>query len=222
MIVADRKPLEEIIAALEEAKKILVVGCGTCVAVCRVGGEKEVGLLAAELRLASRFRHDERTLTEAVVQRQCEAEFVDELTDVVPGHDAILSLGCGAGTQFLAQRFSPLPVVPAVNTQFIGVTLGDGDWSEYCQACGDCVLHLTGGICPIARCSKSLLNGPCGGSAGGSCEIDSNVQCGWQLIYDRLTAQGRADRLGRIIKPKNWQTSRDGGPRRIQRQESEQ
>ena len=108
----------------------------------------------------------------------------------------------------------PVPVVPAVNTTFLGAALEQGVWAERCQGCGDCVLEITGGICPIARCSKSLLNGPCGGSSEGKCEIDPEVDCGWQLIYDRLSALGKLENLNRMLPARDWSTSRDGGPRR--------
>ncbi len=217
MIVAERKPLDELIASLEGAQDILVAGCGSCVAVCMAGGQQEVALAAAEIRLGLKLRGVEATVTEATIQRQCDDEFVDELVEAVEDKDVVLSMGCGAGVQFLAQRFAPLRVVPGLNTNFIGVTLERGVWTEYCQACGDCVLDLTGGICPIARCSKSLLNGPCGGSANGVCEIDDSVECAWQLIHDRLAAQGRIEQIYQVIEPKDWKTSRDGGPRKLQR-----
>jgi ferredoxin len=219
VIVGERKPLDEIIEQLEGAKKILLAGCGTCVSVCMAGGEKEVGLLATELRMALKLRGVEATTSEITVQRQCDEEFLEAMAGAVAGHDVILSTGCGAGIQFVARRFAPVRVVPALNTKFIGVTLGPGDWAEYCQACGDCVLHLTGGICPVSRCSKSLLNGPCGGSSKGHCEISTEVECAWQLIYDRLKAQGRLEQMGRVVKPKDWRSSRDGGPRRVRREE---
>ncbi len=88
-------------------------------------------------------------------------------------------------------------------------------WEERCQACGNCILDLTGGICPIARCSKQLLNGPCGGSQNGVCEIDPEVACAWQLIWERMSALGLLDQLMELQPPKDWSTSRDGGPRRI-------
>jgi hypothetical protein len=104
-----------------------------------------------------------------------------------------------------------------LNTSFLGLPKEQGVWAERCAACGDCILHLTGGICPIARCSKSLLNGPCGGSEDGHCEIDPEVDCAWQLIYDRLTSMNKTHVLLNIQPPKNWKTSRDGGPRKIVR-----
>lgn len=220
MIVADRKPLEEILENVEGASKILVAGCGTCVAVCMAGGDKEAKLLASELRLALKLRGAPAEVEVATVQRQCDVEFLDELEPLAKGADLIVSVACGAGIQFIAERFEPVRVIPGVNTTFIGANLGAGDWKEYCQSCGSCVLDQTGGVCPIARCSKSLLNGPCGGSDGGHCEINPDIDCAWQLIYDRMKALGRLDRMRKIIAPKDWKSSRDGGPRRITREDA--
>jgi hypothetical protein len=107
------------------------------------------------------------------------------------------------------------PIFPAVNTCFIGVTEERGEWTERCQACGDCILATTGGICPIARCSKRMSNGPCGGSADGKCEVGKDTACGWHLIYERLKELGQLDRFERPTDPKDWSKSRDGGPRKI-------
>ena len=141
------------------------------------------------------------------------------LKDAIEGVDMVLSLGCGIGVQALAERFPKSIVVPGLNTSFLGLPTEQGVWAERCAACGDCILGLTGGICPIARCSKSLLNGPCGGSSKGKCEINDQTDCAWQLIYDRLAGQGRLDLLMEIRPPKNWKTSRDGGPRKIVRED---
>jgi len=219
MIVGERKPLEEIFESIEGAKDILVAGCGTCVAVCMAGGEKEVGMLAAELRMGARLRGLDIDVSEATAQRQCDKEYLETLREHVEGKDLVISMACGIGVQYLALNYEPVRVVPGINTDFLGANLDVGEWAEYCQNCGDCVLADTGGICPIARCSKSLLNGPCGGSANGKCEIDPTVDCAWQLIYDRMKALGRLDRLSEVHPPKSWKTSRDGGPRRLVRED---
>ncbi|MBM4319628.1 MAG: hypothetical protein FJ125_06640 [Deltaproteobacteria bacterium] len=219
MIVGERKPLEEILASIEDVSRVLVAGCGTCVSVCMAGGEKEVGLLAEELRMAARLRGKALEVVEATAQRQCDMEYLETLQEQVRDAQCVISVACGAGVQFLAQRYAPTRVVPGVNTRFIGVARDVGEWAEFCQSCGDCLLAETGGICPIARCSKSLLNGPCGGSARGKCEIDPEVECGWQLIYDRMVALQRLDRLAEVRPVRGWQTSRDGGPRRLVRED---
>lgn len=222
MIVAEQKPFEEIKTKIENANKVLVVGCGTCVTVCFAGGEKEVGILASSLRMATRINGNGKQIDEATVQRQCEWEYLDTLKDKIGNYDLVLSLGCGVGVQAIAEHFPDARVAPGLNTSFLGIPLEQGVWAERCAACGNCILDLTGGICPIARCSKSLLNGPCGGSASGICEISTKertVDCAWDMIVKKLMARGELDRLMEINTAKNWKTSRDGGPRRISRED---
>ncbi len=219
MIVGEQKPLEEIKQLVAGYDRILVLGCGTCVTVCFAGGEKEVGMLASSLRMATKIDGNPKIVEEATVQRQCEWEFLDAVRDAINSHDLILSLACGIGVQAIVERFPEARVAPALNTTFLGLPEEHGLWTERCVACGDCVLGLTAGICPIARCAKSLLNGPCGGSQGGKCEIDPEVPCAWQLIYDRLKAQGRLDQLMEISPAKDWSHSRHGGPRRLLRED---
>ncbi len=219
MIVAEQKPLQEIKSLLGDAQKVLVVGCGTCVTVCFAGGAREAAIVASSLRMASKLDGDPKEVSDVTVQRQCEWEYLDEIREQVAQADVILSLGCGVGVQAIAEHFPEKWVVPGLNTKFMGLPLEQGVWAERCAACGDCILGLTGGICPIARCSKSLLNGPCGGSEGGHCEINPEVPCAWQLIYDRLSSMGKLDVLLEIQPPKNWSTARDGGPRKIVRED---
>ena len=219
MIVAEQKTLEEIKTLVGSAKNVLVLGCGTCVTVCFAGGSREAAIVAAELRMASKLAGDAKNVTDATVQRQCEWEYLDEAAEQIREVDVVLSLGCGVGVQAIAEHFPNTWVVPGLNTKFMGMPTEQGVWAERCAACGDCILGLTGGICPIARCSKSLLNGPCGGSLDGHCEIDPDIPCGWQLIYDRLSSMGKLEVLMDIQPPKNWRASRDGGPRKIVRED---
>jgi ferredoxin len=220
MIVAERKPLAEILANVRGAGKVLVAGCNTCVAVCLAGGEKEVAVTAAQLRLALSNEGLAACITEGSVERQCEEEFNAELAGAIAAHDVVLSLACGVGVQTLVEQFPDAIVYPGLNTTFMGRPEELGVWSERCLGCGNCVLDKFGGVCPIARCSKNLLNGPCGGSANGQCEVDpENIPCAWQLIYDRLSRLGQLQRLMEMEPPKDWSTSRHGGPRKIVRQD---
>jgi len=219
MIIAEQKPFEEIKGLIAGAEKVLVVGCGTCVTVCFAGGDKEAGILASSLRMATKIDGAPQDVTHTTVQRQCEWEYIDPLKAEIEQADVILSLGCGIGVQALAERFPQSIVVPGLNTSFLGQPTEQGVWEERCAACGSCILGLTGGICPIARCAKQLLNGPCGGSQNGECEIGKGTPCAWQLIYDRLKAQDRLHLLMDIQPAKDWSTSRDGGPRRITRED---
>jgi ferredoxin len=219
MIVAEQKPLDEIKSLIGDAQKVLVVGCGTCVTVCFSGGSREAAILATSLRMATKLGGDAKAVTDLTVQRQCEWEYLDAIAEQVGEADIVLSLGCGVGVQAMVERFPDAWIVPGLNTSFLGLPTEQGVWAERCAACGDCILGLTGGICPIARCSKSLLNGPCGGSEDGHCEISPDVPCAWQLIYDRLSSMGKLDVLLELQPPKNWRAARDGGPRRIVRED---
>jgi len=219
MIVAERKPIAEILANLRQASSVAVVGCDTCVAVCMAGGTKEVAVLSAALRLAARQEGREQLITEACVERQCEVEFNEPLAELVAEHDVILSMACGVGVQTLAEQYPSAVVYPALNTKFMGRPEELGTWSERCLGCGNCVLDKFGGVCPITRCSKNLLNGPCGGSQDGKCEVDPSIPCAWQLVYDRLVAIGQLERLWQVEPPKDWTTSRDGGPRKVVRED---
>ncbi|HXK61643.1 MAG TPA: methylenetetrahydrofolate reductase C-terminal domain-containing protein [Acidobacteriota bacterium] len=219
MIVAEQKKLDEIRGSVSGARKILIVGCGTCVTVCFAGGAQEAAILASSIRMANQLDGQTCEVADVTVQRQCEWEYLDELADQINGADAIVSLACGVGVQAIAERFPNAWVVPGLNTAFIGMPTEQGIWEERCAACGDCLLGITGGICPIARCSKSLLNGPCGGSEAGHCEIDPNIPCAWQLIHDRLEKLGKLELLLEVQPPKNWQKARDGGPRKVIRED---
>jgi ferredoxin len=219
MIIAEQKPLNELKTLISDAQKVLVVGCGTCVTVCFAGGSREAAITAASLRMSTKLDGNGRQVTDVTVQRQCEWEYLDEIAEQVQETEIVLSLGCGIGVQAIAEHFPKTWVVPGLNTTFLGLPTEQGVWAERCAACGDCILGLTGGICPIARCSKSLLNGPCGGSEAGHCEINPEIDCAWQLIYDRLNSMGKLDVLLDLQPPKNWRTSRDGGPRKIVRKD---
>ena len=219
MIVADRKPLEEILGMIKDCNKILVIGCKGCVTVCNVGGSKEVGILAATLKIARKKEGRPLIVDERTLERQCDPEYVDQIKDDVADYDAVLSMACGVGPQFLSERYPESRFLPAVNTSFFGGALEHGIWAERCAGCGNCVIHYFDGLCPIARCAKSLLNGPCGGSSGGICEIAKDVECIWDMIVHKKMELGRLEDLEEIRAPKNWTTARDGGPRKSIREE---
>lgn len=220
MIIAERKPLEQIREMLAGAKKVLVLGCGACVTICFAGGEKEVGILASQLRMAASKDGKELEVIEDTIERQCENEFFDKVKEKINEADVIVSLACGVGVQTVVELFPDKITFPGVNTTFYGRPKEPGFFAEYCAGCGKCILDATCGICPIARCSKSLLNGPCGGSENGYCEVDpKRIPCAWHLIYERLEKLGRLDLLERINEPKDWSTSASGGVRSIVRED---
>lgn len=222
MIVAERKPIEEIIEFVKNCKKILIVGCNECVTVCYAGGKKEVGILASALKMAFTKEGKELEITEVTLERQCDHEYLEEIRNIIEDYDAVISLACGVGVQFMAEKYLRTPIFPGVNTCFMGVTEERGVWSERCQACGQCILGQTAGICPISRCAKRILNGPCGGSTNGKCEINKEVDCAWQLIIDRLKELGRLDDYDELIPIKDWSSERAGGPRKVIREDLRQ
>jgi ferredoxin len=205
MIIAEKKPFEEIKGSLfNKYKKVLVVGCKGCVAVCLAGGEKETNLLASELELAAKAQQLDIVFEKTMMDRQCDMEFLEEIEGRINQYDAVLSLACGAGVQFMAEKYPSKPVVPAVNTTFIGVNKAMGVYEERCRACGTCVLDTTAGICPVTMCSKSIYNGPCGGTNQTSCEVDPNQPCAWHMIYTRLSEQGRLENILEVKPANEW------------------
>ncbi len=217
MIIAERKPVNEILAMVTDAKKILVLGCRGCVTVCSAGGEREVEILASLLRLGLQKAGKKAEVIEGTLVRQCDKEYIDAIDQWKGKYDAIVSMACGVGVNFIANLRSNVTVYPAVNTSFLGGSAEQGEWTEQCAGCGDCVLHLTGGLCPVARCAKSLMNGPCGGSVDGSCEIHPQVECIWQSIHDRLGRIGKSADMATIAPIRDWSTAGHGGPRKALR-----
>jgi ferredoxin len=205
---------------IKDHRRVLLVGCGTCVTVCLAGGERETGILGSALRMGLRLRNrGDVGVDECTIERQCEDAFIDLLAPRVPDYDAVCSLGCGAGVQALAERFPKMPVYPGLNTQFMGILESQGVWTEKCSGCGNCRLGEFAGICPITRCAKRLFNGPCGGSREGKCEVHPDLGCGWQLIHDRAASLGILGQFERIVPPHDWSTGLDGGPRKVVRED---
>ncbi|OQX18793.1 MAG: hypothetical protein BWK76_06560 [Desulfobulbaceae bacterium A2] len=214
MIVAERKPLSEIVTMVRDCKKILVLACRGCVTVCSAGGEREAEILASLVRLGLRKLGREAEVRTASLVRQCDKEYINAIDQWAGSYDAILSTACGVGVNFIANLRPNDAVYPALNTTFFGGSAEQGIWREQCAGCGDCVLHLTGGLCPVARCAKSLMNGPCGGSMDGRCEINSTVDCVWQMIYDRMGRLGRQQEMHVTAPIRDWSSAGHGGPRR--------
>ena len=221
MITLEQKKFEDIEKMTKGCGRLLVLGCETCAAMSLAGGKKQAEALAAAIGMARKMSGDKSEVLYDAVARQCEPEFIDLTEKEVAQCDGVLSLACGAGVQLLAERFPDKVILPGCNTTFLGVTEKLGVWSERCAGCGDCILDKTAGLCPIARCSKQLLNGPCGGSMDGKCEISKEVDCVWQLIIDRLTKLNRLEMLEEIFPVKDWSPAGHGGPRKMVRKDLE-
>ncbi len=212
-MITAQKPTEEVIQYLEKCQGIYLIGCGTCATLCHTGGKSEV------LEMKDRLEASGKKVTGwMVIPTAC-----DELTKYalqenakdIEAADCVLAMTCAVGVQMISLHIKESePVYPALNTLFLGMEESPGHFTEVCMQCGSCVLGRTAAICPLVSCAKSLLNGPCGGSAEGKCEISSDVPCAWQLIYDRLAAMGRLDELEEIEPVKDWNVSVSGGPRK--------
>jgi len=219
MIVAERKSIPELLDIVKDHTRILVLGCGTCVTVCLAGGEREVCIISSALRMAAKIKGHALEIEEMTIERQCDNVFIEQAAQAIERNDAVVSIGCGAGVQAIAERYLEKPVYAGLDTSFLGILEERGMWAEKCAACGACVLHDFGGICPITRCAKHLLNGPCGGSREDRCEVRPDIECAWQLIYQRLNKIGQTDKLKRLVQPKDWSASLAGGCRGFVRED---
>jgi ferredoxin len=215
MIVAQRKTIPEILDIVKEHKNVLVLGCGTCVTVCLAGGEREVSIISSALRIASRKAGESIKFNELTIERQCDNVFIESAAEEINKNDVVLSLGCGAGVQAIAERYPEKPVYAGLDTSFLGILESRGVWTEKCAQCGACILADFGGVCPVTRCAKHMLNGPCGGSRIERCEINKDQPCAWQMIYTRLKNIGELDKIKRKYPIKDWSKSLDGGSRTI-------
>ncbi len=210
--VTKQKPLEEVLLGLGKAKKVYIIGCGTCATICHTGGRAEV------LEMKEKLEAEGKKVTGwMVIPTACDEltrEALAENAEAIKAADAILVMSCAFGVQTVTM-YSDKPVYPALNTLFVGKEETPGHFIEVCMQCGNCILATTVGICPLVRCAKSLLNGPCGGSVDGKCEVSPDTPCAWQLIYDRLKALGQLDKMEEIVPVRDWSTSTSGGPRRF-------
>jgi len=205
MIVTTQKPIDEIMDFITPFNNILIVGCDGCTQPPR--GIKEAETLSQLLDLAGKLKSKNFNFKTATIAKQCDLYLVEtNLKSQVNEADAVLSLACGIGVQELAKAFPEINIFPAQNTHFMGAEERDeGIIEERCAGCGNCVLALTGGICPVARCTKGLLNGACGGTQNGKCELSPDRDCGWCLIYDHLKALGKLELLKEFRAPRDYQ-----------------
>ncbi len=190
MIITEAKPLEEVAEMLKGFKRVFVVGCGTCATTCQTGGEEQVKQMVEKLKEMGK-----EVVGWVVVETPCDVRVArrDLRKTNYKEADVLLCLCCGAGVQTLCELTGKI-CVPGLNTKFIGETERIGRFYERCRACGDCILFYTGGICPVTRCAKGLMNGPCGGQADGKCEVGGwKKDCAWVLIYKRLKELGMLD-----------------------------
>ncbi len=210
--ITEQKPLEEVMQPLEKCERVYLIGCGTCATMLHTGGKSEVLAMKDKLEEAGK-----KVTGWMVIPTACDEltrEALSENAKDVETADAVVVMACAFGVQTVTLYLNK-PVYPALNTLFVGKEESPGCFIEVCMQCGNCILAQTAGICPLVRCPKSLLNGPCGGSEGGKCEISPDTDCAWQKIYDRLADLGQLDKLDEIPPPRDWSTTYSGGPRKI-------
>jgi hypothetical protein len=205
MLTTRQKPLEQVLEYLDGEKSVFLAGCKGCAEGCHTGGELEVLEMKRSLEEAG------KTVTgTSLVDFMCNESLVrmtlQAHEDEIIAADSLLVLCCGIGVQATSAVVDKI-VHPGCDTVSMGGRHGEWREGERCMECGDCMLEYTGGICPIARCAKMLLNGPCGGAVDGKCEVSPDIPCAWQLIIERLTKLGRLDRMDRIVAPKDWSVS---------------
>jgi hypothetical protein len=205
MIVTALKPLDEILDSISPYHKVLIAGCDGCTQPPR--GLREAETLKQLLEIAAKQKGKDLQFKVTTVVKQCDSVLATSaLEPQIEGMDAVLSLACGIGPQMVTELFPDLPVIPAQNTHFMGEDRREaGILLENCSACGDCILALTGGICPVTRCAKGLLNGACGGARDGKCEMDPERDCAWELIFERLERLGKLELLKEYRPPRNYQ-----------------
>jgi hypothetical protein len=200
--ITKQKPIEEIEQQLEDIEKVYVIGCGTCATMTKTGGREEV------LDMKESLQEMGKVVTGwTVIPTACDemtGATIKENNGAIQGADCLLVMSCALGVQ-KAGSHNGKPVIPALDTLFIGMEEEPGYFHEACDQCGHCVLGYTAGICPITACHKGLLNGPCGGTNNGKCEIDKEKDCAWTLIYRRLKEQDRLDVMKRYQPPRNSQ-----------------
>ena len=201
MIITQKKPIEELMAMVGDAKTVAIVGCGSCATACQTGGENEVAALKAYLE-----SNGKTVVATAIADYCCMNLGVKAKCKpiVAAKPDCVICMSCGDGVQTVANNCDGIPVYPSNNTMFLGEAVRFGQWEEACHFCGDCVLGTTGGICPITHCAKSLINGPCGGQKNGKCEVNPENDCAWIKIYNRLEKIGQLDKLNLTREDKGY------------------
>jgi len=204
MIITEQKPFQEIIDSLKSYQKIFLVGCGECSTTCKTGGEPELLKMKALLEEQGKTVMGMCIPNAPCIAAQTKTEFAKNMKALREA-EAMLVLACGLGVQSVKDNDRlGLAVLPGCNTLFGAVMDSQGNFLEKCSMCAECVLAVTGGICPVTLCPKGLLNGPCGGMNKGKCEVDKDKDCAWVLIYKELEKRKKLDEFKQIQKPKDF------------------
>ncbi|MBS3947769.1 MAG: methylenetetrahydrofolate reductase C-terminal domain-containing protein [Dethiobacter sp.] len=198
--ITKQKMAEEITRQLDGLDRVCIIGCGACATTTRTGGIEEV------MAMKERLQGEGKLVTGwMVIPTTCDEMTVETANshgEAIRNADSILVMSCALGVHRVS-LYTNKPVIPALDTLFVGMEDIPGSFYEVCVQCGQCLLGYTSGICPLTACHKGLLNGPCGGTNRGKCEVDKEKDCAFTLIYDRLKEQGRLNLMGMYHPPRN-------------------
>ena len=205
MIITRQKEFNDIIKCIAEGP-VFIIGCSECATVCHTGGEEEVLSMKKALE-----KKDIKITGWVILEPACNLQ-KDKL--ILKNHKKdienakkILVLACGNGAQTVSEIIEAIDIVPGCDTLFLGEIKHANDFEKRCALCGECIQDLFDSFCPVARCPKNMLNGPCGGLKNGKCEINSDLDCILDIIYKELKKKGQLYKLKEIKKPKDWSKS---------------
>ncbi len=216
-----RKPFEEVLGYLEGKKKIVLIGCGGCATIFHTGGQEDVEEMAGKLEKEGKEVVGKIKMPFAVFTcyLPMSSMFLKEHKDEIEQCDAILMQSCGDGLQavrgYLEEEMGIVKPMYPSNDALGFSSGGPAKFREECQACGECELGKTAGICPLVQCPKGLMNGPCGGTRpDGKCEVDPEKDCAWVQIYRRLEKLNSLNEYSQILEPHDW--SKQTRPRMLE------
>ena len=208
MIVTQKRDLKQLLENIKDYNSFFLIGCSECASLCATGGEPELTEMKELLESEGK-----KVTGTFVAKTGCQVlgtkvELKKNFKGEVDDADCILVMSCGAGTQSMVDLFKDKPVYPTNDSLFLGNMTRLQMFDERCSLCGECILDKTGGICPVTACPKGLLNGPCGGTNEGKCEVSPDLECAWTRIYNRLKQINRLDDMKKMTEPKNWSAHR--------------
>lgn len=218
MIITKKREFKDLMENLKNYDSFFLIGCSECASLCGTGGEPELESLKETLEAEGK-KVTGTLLPKTGCQTLGTKIELKKDKDACAAADAIIVLSCGAGTQSAVEIFPDKPVYPANDTLFLGNMTRFQMFDERCSLCGECVLDKTGGICPVTACPKGLLNGPCGGTNDGKCEVSSDIECGWVRIYERMKRTGQLEEMKKPLKPKNWSAGTKPGKLNVREKE---
>ena len=203
MIISKSKGKEAVLDILEGVQSVFLLGCSECASLCGTGSPEALAEMKEALEAQGK-----KVTGSFVAKTGCQVlgskVELKAHKEEVDSADAILVMSCGAGTQAMVELMKDKRVYPANDTAFLGNMTRFQNFDERCSLCGECIIHKTGGICPVTTCPKGILNGPCGGTNNGMCEVSPDIECAWAKIYARMERTGELDKLREIAPPKDY------------------